>query len=324
MKMKKEMIILIGVIVVLTLYLVFHNSDRTQYQLPAIAELNKKDISKVEIESTEKDIVLTRKDDKWVIEPKGYPGDSNTIDRMLDILDDLTVTALASEAESYQRYDLGDEKKIRVKAWAGDHLEREFDIGRAVPTFQHTFIHLTDDPNVYHARGNFRDTFEKTVESLRDKTVLSFEKSQIQHISLTKENQIRMFQLISLPVDPGKNLSESMEASEVPEMKMEWQTTDGEKADETAIDGLLGTLTRLKCDRYHEDENKDDFQNAAYMIELKGVANVLLSIFNQPDSETSFYPAISSYNDYPFYLSDTQGKSIIEKVDAFFESIENK
>ena len=75
MKMKKEYLILVAVIVLLSLYLVFHNSDRTQYQLPVIPEIVKKNISKIELSTSRESIVLSKQDDAWAIGPEGYPAD---------------------------------------------------------------------------------------------------------------------------------------------------------------------------------------------------------------------------------------------------------
>lgn len=320
MKIKKETIILIAIIIALSLYLVLHKSNRTQYDLPVLSKVASKDITQLEIQRQENTIVLNRKDNRWLIAPKEYQADTNTINQMLDVIGNLTITALASESESYQRYDLEDDKKITVKAWAGKDLSRVFEIGKPVPTYQHTFIHLIDDPNVYHANGNFRSTFDKTVENLRDKTALSFEKNQIQNLRIAKGETTGEFVLKNISEEV--NLDASEDEKKMPEVKMEWQTTDGKKADESTIDGLLGLLTRLKCDAYRDNEAKDDFQNPSYTIELNGAISAKLSILDKPDDGSDRYPAISSQNDYPFFLSDYQGKNIIEKIDALLKSDE--
>ena len=132
----------------------------------------------------------------------------------------------------------------------------------------------------------------------------------------------KTFQLKNISVAQDMNLTESGEDSGTAEAKMEWQTAEGIKADETVIDGLLGLLVRLTCDTYHENENKDDFQDPVYVVEVKGIANATLSVFSKADEDANQYPAISTYNEYPFYLSDTQGDNIIEKIDTLMGSVD--
>jgi hypothetical protein len=317
MRIKKETIILLLVIIALTLYLVLHKSNRTRYQLPVLSKVTEKDITRLEIQQSGKTIALSKKDNKWFIAPKDNLADATVIDRMLDVIGGLTLTALASESENYQRYDLEADKKITVKAWTGKTLSREFDIGKPVPTYQHTFVHLINDPNVYHADGNFRNTFDKTVENLRDKIVLSFEKNQVQNLSLSRGKTTAAFVLNAIPekTDKDKNPAGNEKTKEQPKVKMEWQTVDGKKADEATIDGLLGVLERLKCDAYQDTKTKNDFQNPSYEIDLKGSLTATLSIFDKSDQTGDKYPAISSQNHYPFFLSEYQGKNIVEKID---------
>lgn len=323
MKIRKEYMILGVVIIALVLYLVFHETDRAQYELPALPKVASKDINKLEIQQSNITIILSKKDNRWYIAPKNYPADNSTVSGMLDALEELTLTALASESKSYSRYDLGAEKKIHAKAWIGETLAREIEIGKAVPTYQHTFIHLIDDPNVYHASGNFRNKFDKTVEQLRDKAVLSIEREQIRTIRVAKGEDTKTFTLGTIPVDITKSEDgKESDAAGSPEAKMEWMTADNRKADQTTIDSLLGMLTRLKCDAYQDTEEKDDSINPSHLIEISGAKSATLSIFAKEDKDADRYPAVSSDNDYPFFLSGFQGNNILEKIDTLLESSE--
>ena len=315
MKLKKEYVILGVVIVALVLYLALHKTNREQYQLPVLPEVAAKDINRIEIKQADEALVLSKKDNKWYIAPKDYPAETNTVDGMLDVLEELTLTALVSESKSYFRYELGEEKKIAVSAWAGEALSRRFDIGKAAPTYQHTFVLLAGDPNIYHAGGSFRYKFDKTADKLRDTTVLSLDKKQVQSIRLAKGDQSQTFTLSTMPVEITKSGDAPDKDPTPPAPKMEWMTPDNEPADQPAIDSLLTMLSRLKCDTYRQNENKDDFADSLYRVEISGVKPASLSILAKDDTADNKYPAVSSDSDYPFYLSESQGKSILEKID---------
>jgi len=317
MKLKKEYIILGLVILALVLYLVFHKTDRALYQLPALPEVAGKDIDRLDIKLADRSVELNKKDNRWRIAPADYLAETSQVDGMLDALEELMLTALVSESKSYARYDLSDDRKITVTAWDGDTEKRRIDIGKAAPTYQHTFVLLTDDPNIYHASGNFRSKFDKTVEKLRDKTVLSFEKKQVQSLRVTKGDKTRTFALstpsVDIAADQEKDNAEGSAPSSGP--GMEWMTEDNEKADESTIDSLLTQLERMKCDAYQDNETKDDLGKAPCRIELGGATARVLALYDKGEGEESRHPAASSDNDYPFYLSDYQGKNILEKID---------
>jgi hypothetical protein len=201
MKVKKEYIILGVLIAALSAYLLFRNPDKTHYELPTIPEMDVADISKIEISKEGTSLVLNKKDDKWHIAPEGYLADTTKVEGMLNGMESLTLTALVSESESYARYDLDDDDKITVKAWEGNTLKRNFDIGKPASSFQHTLVKLSGDDRVYHGRGNFRNQFDQRVDDLRDKLVLAFDEKDIQEISISKGEESVALKRGEVPVE---------------------------------------------------------------------------------------------------------------------------
>jgi len=319
MKIKKEYFILAGVMVALILYLVLHRSDRTHYQLPNITGVSGKQISKLEIRKPDTTLVLKKKDNTWYIEPKGYPADSDKVKNMLDEIEKLTLTALVSESKNYVRYDLSNDKKITVKAWEGKTLSREFDIGKAANTYQHTFVKLATDFNVYHARGNFRRRFDQTVDDLRNKTVLSYTEKHIREITLTKDKKTTTLTQKQISEQEVKKMDKPDKTSEKSEPKMVWLDAEGKKTDTAKVDRLLSLLNPLECETYIPDAKKDDFKSPTYAVVLKGDKEYSLSVFAQKDKDAKTYPAISSENDYPFLLSESQVESIKSRIEDILE-----
>jgi hypothetical protein len=313
MKIKKEYFILAGVMVVLILYLVLHRSNRTHYKLPDIIKVSGKQISKLEVGNAGNTLVLNKKDNTWYIDPKGYPADSAKVKKMLDVIEELTLTALVSESKNYVRYDLSHDEKITVKAWQGKTLSREFDIGKAATTHQHTFVRLATDPNVYHALGNFRREFDQPVDELRDKTVLSFTEKDIRELTLTKDKKTMILTQTQVSDQEGKTSKE-------PEAQIVWQNADGKKVDKEKVKSLLSFLHLLACETYINDAKKDDFKNPTCAVALKGDKEYSLSVFAKKDKDAKTYPAISSENDYPFSLSDSQVESIKSKIENILEA----
>lgn len=318
MKLKKEYLIPIAILAALILYLVLHRSDRTHYQLPELPSVSEKQISKLEITMPDTVIILNKKDDKWHIEPNGYLADSTKVKSMLSALEKLRLTALVSESKNYSRYDLGSDKNIHVKAWTGKTLGIDFYIGKAAPTFQHTFVKLENDPNVYHAGENFRGKFDLTVDDLRDKIVLSFEQNTIREIKLGHESKSMVLHQKEIAEAPEDKKDMSDNASESSKPNVVWENKTGETVDTSRVDSLLSFLNRLECEKYMDDA-KADFNNPTYTVLLKGEKEYSLSIFSKKDEDATHHPAISSQNENPFLLSDTQVDGIKSKLDNFLK-----
>lgn len=312
MKLKKEYIILAVVMAALILYLAMHKSNRTHYKLPAINHITEKQISKIEITKNGKSVVLQKKDDNWYINAKEYPADRDKVTGMLRALKDFAITALVSESKNYIRYDLSEDKKITVTAWEGKKLLRRFQIGKEAPTFHHTFVLLPGDINVYHARGDFRRIFDRKLDDLRDMVVLAFEKDDIRQIDITTDKISLALNKKKIPV--SKKNKKPSKASVKPQMKTVWQNGQGKNMDLAKVDTLLRFLNKLECEKYIYDTAKDKFKEPQYLIVLNGNKKYSLSIFNKIKKDGKNHPGVSSENNDPFILSDSQVDSIKTKI----------
>jgi hypothetical protein len=310
MKLKKEYIILALIIVGLSVYLYMRKGDRTLYELPILPEVANKDISKIEISKGDTSIVLNKKDEQWFIGPRQYPADQNKIKAMLDVLDSLTLTTAVSESKDYLRYELNDAKKINVKAWQADTLRRNFDIGKTASTFRHTFVKIDTDERVFHARDNFKNTFDQTTDKLRDKKVLSFETADIDEILITKDQATLTLTRTEAPEEKAPQTEDQSDAQTPPAPKMLWQSADGKLGDDASVKRLLSSMSNLRCDTFIDDRKKEDFTSPLYTVQLKGGQEYKLSIFAKPKEEDPNYPATSSASDYPFLLS----KNVADKI----------
>ena len=324
MKIKKEYIILLLIIIGLSVYLVTRSTDRTHYQLPELTGLDRGKITKIEISKEGDTVILKKKDNQWYLAPKGYLADSSKVDSMLDVFETLSLAALVSESKDYQRYDLHPAKRITARAWQEDALMRDLNIGKAAPSFRHTFVKLADDSRVYHANDNFRAKFEQTPDSLRDRAVLSFKASDIQAIQITKGQASVELVRNEVSIEPTESQPEKPETPQPANAKFEWQDRNGKKVNDQNLNRLLATLASLKCTGYIDDRNKDSFTEPIYTVKLNGVQEHRLDIFAILEKDAEAYPAISSGSDYPFLLSDSQAQQIMKDPTEFLQKESNE
>jgi hypothetical protein len=175
MKIKVEYIILIAIIIALGAYLSTRKTGQSNYEMPDLVKIEKKEISKISVKSGKDSYTLLIDGDKWKIGDRNLPADSKAVTSMLDTISELKLSALVSEKKSYDRYELADDQKISVSAWAGKESVRQFDIGKPASSYRHTYIKLNDKPEIYLAEKNFQDKFPKASEKLIDKSVFTKE-----------------------------------------------------------------------------------------------------------------------------------------------------
>jgi hypothetical protein len=319
MRIKKEYLVLVAVIIALSLYLILRNPDRTHYQLPQIPDVSRMDITKIEISKKDSSIELKLKDDIWRIVPQGYPASADKIREWLDIMDKLRLTALVSDSKAYTRYDLNPDKKITVKAWTGDTLGWELDVGKATPSYKQTFVRLAGDHRVYQALGNLRPQFDVTVDRLRDKIVLSLEPKEIEEIEIAKAQQSLILYRKQVPVEDTASQEADAQAQTPPASQTIWQSADGKAADEVRMNGLLNSVSNLRCQKYIDDRTKEDFKDPIYTLRLRGTKEYTLSIFAKTDEKAKDYPAISSESDYAFMLPLWLANKIVVTPEELFK-----
>ena len=310
MKLKKEFIILGAIIAALAAYLYQRSADRTHYTLPALPALAAADITKIQMTRGAKTVVLVRRDDRWRIEPPGYLVDPRLVDEMLDTLSGLSLTALVSESGNFTLYELDEDQKANVKAWQNDQLKRDIDVGKAAPSFRHTFVRIAGDDRVYHGRDNFSFRFRTRIEDLRDKTMLAFDRQEIKEIQIA-QGETRLT-LVRAPAP-----AETPPAGQSPPSA--WQTSDGRPANDTAVETLLGAISNLQAEAFIEGRDKASFGQPAYAVELKGPKEHSLALFPPAAGDSKDHPAVSSGSEYPFSLSADHAQRIMKNPEEFIK-----
>jgi hypothetical protein len=311
MKVKKEYIMLAVVIIALTVYLVMRSSDRTQYRLPDVPQAAAKDISRLQITRGQTTIVINKKDDKWYIAPDEFPADANKVKNMLNAVEKLTLTALVSESKNYNLYDLNEDKKLNVKAWQGEYLKRDVDLGKTASSFRHTFVRPAGDERVFHARGNFKNNFDFSVDDLRDKLVLALNPADIKLIQVIKDQQTLTISKSQAPVVVDNTEAEKKSDPGPGAKKSAWQAADGRPVEETAVNQLLNAVSDLRCEKFIIDRQKEDFTSPLFTLQLKGGQEYSLTIFAKTAEKDTDFPAVSSGSNYPFLLSGSLVDSIL-------------
>jgi hypothetical protein len=244
---------------------------------------------------------------------------------MLKAIKDLELTALVSESENYNRYELDEDQKINVKASQGSNLKMDIDVGKTASSFRHTFVRPAGEDRVFHAQGNLKNAFDVTVDSLRDKVVLTLKPADIQQLNVKKDQQSLAFNRAQAPVEvkapaTEENTAEKNTEAPTPAPKQTWQADGGLPVNESALNQLLNAVANLRCEKFIDDRKKEDYTSPLFSLEMKGVQDYSLSIFAKAAENDPNFPAVSSASEYPFLLSTNQVDRIMKEPSALLQT----
>ncbi|NOX34410.1 MAG: DUF4340 domain-containing protein [Deltaproteobacteria bacterium] len=300
--MKKEYLILIALILILGAYLLLHKENRDNYTLPEIKKIDTSGITGIILDKKEGRVVLAKKDGKWVVAKKEYPADSSLVEDIIDTLKTFKLSALVSQKDDLKRYKLDDENRILVKVMKDKDTLFEFKIGKTAPSFNHTFVMLANDKNIYYANKSFRNDFDKTLEDFRDKKVLEFKEESINEFTVEKDGL-------------SKTLISKEEKKDKKQTSVTWSFKDGTSADKKMISNLMSSVSFLECEKYLDSSAKKELEKEKPLciIRLKGKEKLELKLFKT--GKEGILRGISSTNKYAFVLSQYNGKEIVSNIE---------
>ena len=182
MKNKIETWVLLGLIVLLTTYIIFRQDKNINYTIPDIPTINSDDLTKIGY----KDFELTKKDGEWFL-PSGYKVSETSMNRINSALSGLKIIDMISQSKDYERFNLDQENILTIYTEDGELLK--LNIGSTSATGNYTYIKFPDTDEVYSVRGDLNDYFTADPDDLRSKVVLNVEDGT--DIQITKDGETR-------------------------------------------------------------------------------------------------------------------------------------
>lgn len=165
--MKKEYLILIGVIVLACVYLFTREESRDHYTLPEIEKIDTSQLTSILITKENETIFFQKENSEWTVTEEKLPTDRGSVQDMLDTVKTFKLTTLVSQKKDFQRYELDDKKRVLVEFKKGTKTIFKMTIGKLAPGFNHTFVMVNDDTNIYHANGSFRGHFNRSADDFK-------------------------------------------------------------------------------------------------------------------------------------------------------------
>ncbi|HOS96252.1 MAG TPA: DUF4340 domain-containing protein [Deltaproteobacteria bacterium] len=310
MKIRKEYLLLALLIASSIGYLLFQKADRLNYRLPILQKVTAQDITRIEVVRDQESYVLSREGASWLISPRKWRVDQTKASEMTQALSELAITDLVSESGGFERYELDNKGKAVLKAYAGQKLVRELVVGKAAPTFNHTYVMLPGDRKVYLAGGDLPRLFLAPASELRDMLVFSLTPAEITRMDIEHAGVKTTLTKVEDAPPAGTDIPEGTKL-------YTWKDQSGTVVDKAQVDSFLAGLSKVYCGEYLDDAAKERLVSPVTSLVLTGSRKQTLSIFARDNDRI---PALSTETASPFVLPDYK----YEEMDKFLRSVTRK
>jgi len=176
-------VVLLALVVIVEL-LDFRKGNRTFKS--DLVEVNAEDVTAIELYPkavSGKLIRIFRENDAWKVESDGkvYNADSQGTSRMIMELNSVKPKSVAATGkERWKQFEVTDSLGTRVKLLSGNKVLADIIVGKfsfAQPNTMTSYVRLNGDKAVYGVDGMLAMTFNRNLNSFRDKTIIKSNKT---------------------------------------------------------------------------------------------------------------------------------------------------
>lgn len=182
--MKKKQLILIAVAVILVLiWLAMGLTQNKTTRLPKFDKLQALDRIETGRNGTlSYAVVLSNQ--QWWVEPIHFLADPYEVGEMLKLLTNFTVSDLVTENGIPEQYELTAENRLELAGFLNGSMVRHIYIGKKSPTLKHTYVLLPNDRNIYQAKGDFNNVFQKRPIDIAQRAIVSIDPTNIISVNI--------------------------------------------------------------------------------------------------------------------------------------------
>jgi len=189
-------------------------------------------VKKIELTRGEKKDILSLRNATWVVETdQSYPADTEGVTNALNAAKKLSCdNEAASGEDQFSRFEVDKGKALEVKLWGEkSRVIADFYVGKRGPSYTSSYFRKADDKKICLADENLITVFDRTNDTWRDKSIMSFNATDCKSIQIEDG-------ATTLWLD--KNLAEN-----------KWEILEAQNrkpALSWAVDGICQTLAKLK------------------------------------------------------------------------------
>ena len=168
------------------------NAATSASATPVILKVNAADVTQLTVKQKQSDPVILQKADasKWQItQPKPYRADQETVAGMLSTLSGLSADRVVEDkASNLKQYGL-DPPAAELDITGKGQGTRQLLLGDDTPTGGDVYAALAGDPRVFTVSSFNKTSLAKSLNDLRDKSLLTVSPDKVSRVELVRKGQ---------------------------------------------------------------------------------------------------------------------------------------
>jgi Domain of unknown function (DUF4340) len=265
---------------------------------PVILKVNPADVTELVVKQKEQ-VTLKKENGKWQItEPKPYPADQEAVAGVLSTLSGLNADRIVDEkATDRKQYGL-EPAQVELDISGKNGATQRLLLGGDTVTGGNVYAALGTDPRVFTVASYSKSSLAKSLNDLRDKSLLTLSADKVSRVELLKKGE-------DLELDRTKDSWQILKPSSSP-------------ADSSAVNGLVSTLTNAKMDLSTTTDAGAAFSRATPVATAKLTADNGVQTLEVRKNKDDYF-AKSSAVDGTYKVDSTIGVALDKKIDDFRE-----
>lgn len=317
--MSRKTLILLGVMAGLVLAIVLAKTVRFSH----VPKLDSIDgwVDEIVIKNkTNAEVKLYKKNDKWVIGPEAYPAEELGVLPLIQKIREVKFSEFVTSTTFFERFDLTDDTAIRVKASVKGKLVRDILIGKKGGSGDQSFVRLPDKKEVYLAGDALFDAYNKSVDTLRNKNLITNTVDQIDQVTIAYKGQ--SFTLKRQKADPNTTAAKSDDTTKTDpaEPAKDIWVVDGKTPvdlDQQRVTDLLGEFASVTATDFPDEKSiKPLISKQLGEVSVKGKnGETVMKIYDKESKENGgAYVCFSSVNPYYAHVESYKAEKFLISI----------
>ncbi len=320
--LKKSILFGLALVLLLVYFLQLSLTGRAKDKTISLS----KDVDRVTIEKRDGNICLEKIDGEWKIstmenQEQKFTTEEYPVQNIVDAVSKIHLlgTVSSGNANRVQRYGLDDDSKIAVSVYGKNKLLRTVFVGKNSGSGSQCYVQIDGKKSVMVADGALQSVFDKTISSLRNKTLYEIASDSISSIRI--KNGESEFELL---LDQVETIDSDV--FKVANQRTEWKLA---KSPEDMVDvvldqGNVGTwiasLSSMKV--YQWCEPYVNVPERAPDIEVEIAVGGMIYSINMYSEDDDKYLCSSNQTDGLFYILKSSASSYAKDLNDLIVKFE--
>jgi Domain of unknown function (DUF4340) len=262
---------------------------------PVILKVNPADVTQLVIKQQEP-VTLKKTNGKWQItEPKLYPADQEVVAGVLSTLSGLNADRIVEEKTSDRKQYGLDPGQVELDI-SGKGGTRQLLLGDDTPAGGDVYAALATDPRVFTIASYSKTSLAKSLNDLRDKSLLTLSADKVSRVELLKKGE-------DLELDRTKDGWQILKPSSL-------------AADSAAVNALVSTLTNARMDLSATADTATAFARATPLATAKVTGDAGVQTLEVRKNKDDYF-AKSSAAEGIYKVDSSLGQGLDKKIDDF-------